>query len=226
VFVALFGIVAVLNTGFAETPKVLSDRVVFIGGKVVRYEASKVWQSDPKAIQTDDVVSFTERPVVLATLKRVVIVREERLYEGGSMQLSVYDFHGTLLGSSESVAVEADGLFFLESKRRIFLGQSSSHAAVDSSLLLDQNGQLVQRVSHPRAVGSFGHSRDEQLLWIVSNIWVRTPGENAARQIGELRMIDTDGKLLARREFDRPETVVVRYEGRSYNIPVEVPTLP
>lgn len=207
-------------------PEILPDRVVFVGGKVVPYEASKVLQPNPSAIRANEIVSFTERPIVLRTLKRVVVVREEQLYEGGSMRLSVYDFGGTLLGSSEGASVEADGLFFLESQKRIFLGQSSSHSRVEASLLLDENGRLVRRVSQPGAVGRFGHSLDERLIWIVSSIWIRPPGKEIAEQIGELRVVDTDGNLVARREFNRAQSVSVRYKGKVYKISVEVPNLP
>jgi hypothetical protein len=224
--IVVLGAVWLLCTGFSGTPEILPDRVIFVGGKVVPYEASKVLQPDPSAIRADDVVSFTERPIVLRILRRVVFVREERLYEGGSMQLSVYDFGGSLLGSSERVSVEVDGLFFLESQKRIFLGQSSSHSRVEASSLLDENGRLVRRVTQPRSVGSFGHSGDERLIWIVSNIWVRPPGKEIAEQIGEVRVIDTDGNLVARREFNRAQTVNIRYKGKVYKISVEVPSLP
>jgi hypothetical protein len=91
---------------------------------------------------------------------------------------------------------------------------------VDGSLLLDENGRLVRRVSHPGAVGSFGHSRDERLIWIVSNIW------RGARKIGELRVVDTEGRVVAQSEFGTAKTFTVQYEGRTYPIPVEVPTHP
>jgi hypothetical protein len=203
--------------------------VVFLGGKVVTYEASKILQSDPHAIREDQPVSVTERPVILRRLKRVVVVRTERLFEGGSMQLTVYDFTGTLVGSSEKVAVntdDSDGLFFLEGMKRIFLGQSSSHVRVEESLLLDANGRLVRRVPQPPDVARFGHSADERLIWIVSDIWVRPPGKEIADQIGELRVIDQDGNLVARQEFDHAKTITVRYKERTYKIPVTGPHLP
>jgi hypothetical protein len=220
------GAVWLLCAGFAGTPEVLPDRVIFVGGKVVTYEAAKTLQPDPRAIRQDQPVSVTERPVILRSLKRVVIVRTEQLFEGRSMRLAIYDFTGTLLGSSEEVAVNGDGLFFLERMRRMFLGQSSSHVTVEESLLLDENGRLVRRVPQPRDVARFGHSRDERLVWVVSNIWIRPPGKEIAEQVGELRVIDTDGNLVARQEFDHAEIVRVRYRGRTYEIPVTVPHLP
>lgn len=226
VSVLLLGLVWLLCTGFAAAPEILPDRVIFVGGKVIPYEGSKVLQPDPTSSRAEGVVSFTERPIVLRTLKRVVFVREERLHEGGIMQLSVYDFDGTLLGSSERVSVEAAGLFFLESPKRIFLGQSSRHAEVETSFMLNENGRLVRRIRQPPAVASFGYSSDERLIWIVSNIWLRKPGRQIAEQIGELRVIDMDGNLVARREFDYAQTVSIRYKGKTYKISVEVPRLP
>lgn len=213
-----------LGTGVSSSsgePEILPDRVVFAGGKILRYETSKILQRDKSAIERNEVASFTERPVVLRRLKRLVLAREETLYEGASLQFSVYDFAGTLLGSSEKVAVEAEGLFFLETRKRIFLGQSSRHVRTEASLLYDENGRLVQRISQPPDVASFGHSNDERLIWIVSNIWV-PPG----KKIGELRVTDTDGNLVAREEFDRAQTITVRHMGRTYSIPVRVPSLP
>jgi hypothetical protein len=220
VLIPTLGVIWLLLSGLGAAPEILPDRVTFLGGKVVRYETSKVVQ-DPAACMGGEVVSFTERPVILRILKRVVFVRRERLCEGGATQLTVYDFSGTLLGSSERVALAADGPFFLESKKRIFLGQSSSHVEITESFLLDENGRLLRSVSQPRDVASFGHSRDEELVWIVSNIWT-----SAGKKIGELRIIDTNGNLVVRREFDRAQTVRIQYKGKTYRIPVEVPTLP
>jgi len=51
------------------------------------------------------------------------------------------------------VAVEAEGLFFLETRKRIFLGQSSRHVRTEVSLLYDENGRLVTwRVSATRTM--------------------------------------------------------------------------
>jgi len=205
----------------AGEPEILTDRVVFTGGKVLRYEASKILQRDASSISGDEVASFTERPVALRRLKRLVLVREEKLLEGGSLQVSVYDFSGALLGSSAKVAVEVEGLFFLETMKRIFVGQSSSHVRTEASLLYDENGRLIRRISQPADVASFGHSNDERLIWIVSNIWVP-----AGKKMGELRVIDADGNLVGRHEFDRAQTITVRHMGKTYKIPVRVPMLP
>jgi hypothetical protein len=217
-------LLSLVGTGFSSSsgePEILPDRVVFAGGKILRYETSKILQREKSAIGRNEVASFKERPVVLRRLKRVVLVREETLSEGGSLQLSVYDFAGTLLGSSEKVAVEAEGLFFLETQKRIFVGQSSSHTRTDTSFLYDENGRLVRRIPQPAGVAGFGHSGDERLIWIVSNVWV-PPG----KKIGELRVTDSDGHLLAREEFDRAQTITMRHMGRTYKIPVRVPSLP
>lgn len=218
-------LVWLVATGFSSSPsgepEILSDRVVFAGGKILRYETSKVLQRERSAIQNSEVASFTERPVVLRQLKRLVLIREETLYEGGGLQLSVYDFAGTLLGLSEKVAVEAEGLFFLETRKRIFVGQSSSHTKTETSFLYDENGRLVRRIQQPSDVAGFGHSKDQRLIWIISNIWLPS-----GKKIGELRVIDTDGNLVARKEFDRAQTISVRHMGSTYEIPVRVPTLP
>src|SRR5213592_2032960 len=90
-----------LGTGLSPSsgePEILPDRVVFAGGKVLRYETSKIPQREKSAAGGNEGTSVTERPVLLRRLKRLVLVREESLSEGGSLQLSVYDFAGTLLG--------------------------------------------------------------------------------------------------------------------------------
>jgi hypothetical protein len=207
--------------GASDEPTVLPDRIVFVGGKSLHYVRSKGLHQDPNSTRGMDVVSLVERPVLLKAIRRVVVVREEQHYEGGAIRISVYDFSGTLFGQSQNVAWEADGLFFLESEKRIFVGQSSSHVKVAESFLYDENGRLVRRILQPPDVAAFGHSKDEKLIWIVSNVWLP-----AGKKVGELRVIDTNGDVVARREFEHAETVVVPHKGQTYRIPVEVPARP
>ncbi len=208
------------SAAVAKKPEIGSDRVIFVGGKIVRYEPSWERPGGARDALGNDVVSRTVRPLVLVTLKRVVFVQEERLTEGSTMQLSVYDFAGNLLGSSEKVAVEVDGLFFLEKQKRIFLGQSSRHVVVATSLVYDENGRLVRRIPQPSDIASFGHTDDQRIVWIIAQAWA-----NGAR-IGQLKAIDSDGNDVYELRFDRAQTVPVKYKGRTYSVHVDVPHIP
>jgi hypothetical protein len=205
--------------GCAGLPRISDDAVVFIGGKSLRYQATAPAASDPTG--ASDPILVKERPVILKHLKRVIVVKKSRLSEGGTVKISVYDFHGQLLGSTDEIQTDVPGIFLLESTRRIFVGQSSAHAEVDGSVLLDADGRLVGRLPHSGAVGSFGHSDDGQLIWVVANIFV------AGRKIGEVKVFDASGALVVNRVFsEERDTISIAHRGRTYNIRVEMPHHP
>ena len=123
-----------------------------------------------------------ETPRLLARPRRLVLIREESFAEGGAVQLVFFDYCGRRLGYSERALINApanDTVFFLEQARRIFIGPSSSHfTGADKSFLLDEDGRLIKPLPHRESVGSFGHSADERLIWIIAMLNPETGWRN------------------------------------------------
>ena len=115
---ALAPVVFILVCGCARLPQITADEIIFAGGESLRYQGAAPVRGDTTGVRQ---ARLEEQPVVLRRLSRLVMIRRSRFSEGGTVKVSVYDFHGRLLGSSEEVATDVPGLYFLEllSKLRV-----------------------------------------------------------------------------------------------------------
>jgi hypothetical protein len=208
----------VASVACVEPPQINQEDIVFTSGTTIRYHpADKT--SNPSTRSGRVVV---ETPRILARPRRLVLIREESFAEGGAVQLVFFDYCGRRLGYSERALINApakDTIFFLEEARRIFIGQSSSHfTGADKSFLLDEDGRLIKSLRHRESVGSFGHSADGRLIWIIAMSNPET-GEVTA-------FASSDGKVVAKRTYSKAGTIQITYAGRTYEIRGEMYNLP
>lgn len=201
-----------------QVPSIEEGRIVFIGGKTIRYESKKTLHSGlEKALSASTVVAISEKPILVRPWKRLVIIKTETLFEGSTRQILVYDYHGNLLGSSRKVYGE---VFLIEAKQRIFLGQKSSHYLVKESYLLDADTKLIRVVPHSQNVVSFGYSEDGELVWIVSShIQDKKP-------VGEIKVVDSNGNEIGVFTFSKAQKIKVKHKGTTYIIATEAPDIP
>jgi len=158
-----------------------------------------------------------ERPIIVSRWKRLLMVKTTRLREGETKEISVFDYAGNLLAPPRSIVGE---IVILEGKRRLFVAQRSAHHLVSESLILDTDGHLVRRILQPESVVAFGHSDDQELLWIVSN------AVKADKPVGRVDVFNVNGDRVEIIEFISAGTVKVKFGGRTYEISVRAPSMP
>jgi hypothetical protein len=211
VALALFSAACV--SAAALQPDIRTDRIVFVGGRVLPYHL-KATRSGTRPGET---VVVEERPILISGWKRLLLVKTSRLYEGDAKEISVYDYAGNLLAPSRTIVGE---IVILEGKRRLFLAQRSAHYLVNESLILDADGGVVRTVLQPENVVAFGNSEDQELVWIVSNA-IRD-----GKPIGRVDVFTINGDRVDVIEFRTAGRVNVNYGGRNYNISVGEPQIP
>lgn len=218
-FAGICNLLAILLcTACGQVPEIREKEIVFLDGKVLRYEVQKRAYATPEeALARGEPVALSETPRLIQSWKRLALVRIARLYEGETREVTLYNYHGNLLGPPRKIVGD---VFFLEKTGRILLAQRSAHYLVRESYLLDMNGGLVRTIPQPENVSAFGVSDDEQIIWITSERI-----ENS-RPVGQLSVLDLNGEPLSQFSFTQEGVIEIDHEGKHYRITVNAPQVP
>jgi hypothetical protein len=204
--------------GIGDVPQIKDDRIIFYNGKIILYQPKRILFSNPEeAAKKAKPVSISEDPKLIQRWNRLIMVRTLNYYEGVEKEVTVYDYAGNRLSSSQKNEGE---VFFIEGSNRIFLAGQSFHNRVNKSLLLDQNGNLVREVSQPENVLDFGFSRDSEIIWVISS-----SGRDGI-PTGQIKVIDSNGDEIKNIEFLKAMEIEVSYKGKIYKINVPQPDFP
>ncbi len=197
---------------YSQMPEIKQDQVVFLGGKILRFEAEN---SSERVHIVDDKY---EEPVLIEEWKRLVLVKHKILNEDISKQIVVYDYNGEELSRSPFFFGK---VVFLRKLNRIMLFQTSAHYMVNKSFLLDSNGKLVKELTQGQNVFDFSFSKDERLLWLLSD-HIKEDGRLFVR----VQIFDSNGISIKNITSYKEQTINVNYSGKKYGIFTPQPKVP
>jgi len=224
---------AVASSESKSSVRIEKNRIVFPNGRTVEYFSRKYLHKTPdEALKANEAYSFTETPFVITAWRRVVVIKVSDYFEGGTRELRVYDYEANLLSRPVTVLANSSGakdnVFFMETTKRILLGQTSSHFTVKESLLLDVDGATVKSIAQPEYTVGFGTSTDDHLFWIISvDTEIISTQELTKRPVGQIGLYSTErGELVRSTKFYKSEVVRLDYQGKVYSIKVPEPEIP
>lgn len=144
-----------------------------------------------------------------------LLITEEGLSEG---KLKNIEFHkdGKLVRSKEFFG----DAIFLETEKRVLLGQKSSHYFTKESYLLDDVGELISTIQHSNDVYRINKSVDNKLLWFIS--YEAEMGE----PYNHILIVDLFGKIVGSKNLFGSGVYKFNYNSKKYQIEVNAAELP
>lgn len=202
----------------AAAPTIKSDVIVFANGRQLPYEQRRVLHEDPNdALKAGEPVSIEQRPVLVDSWKRLILVTTENLFEDGMTELVVYDYEGNPLGKRWRFVGEA---IVLERVGKVLLAQQSSHQFIGESILIGKDGELVARLPQPRDVFRISVSDDQEIIWILSSTY---SNDLPATQVDAFA---NNGEKVRSMLAMHEGEVTMEYKGREYRLAVKEPDFP
>jgi hypothetical protein len=208
----------VASIAHAKAPTIEDGKISFANGKIVTYIPNRVINSNPEeAHKKGEPVSISEKPVLIDSWRRLVLIKTSTLYEDKSKEITIYDYDGNILKTA--IPFVGDSLF-LKKTKRIFLAQQSAHNLINKSFLLDENGQLLKEIEQSHNVFDYGHSKDDKVIWLLSN------AVKDGKPFTTIKIFDYNGNVIKAMESEREEKINFQYNGVSYEFTVKAPKMP
>lgn len=156
---------------------------------------------------------------IVASKKRVIIIRQKFYGEGSSIFLEFYDFSGNLLSRSDEL-FGAFTYFTLEKQERFLAAQRTTHFVMDESFLFDFDGKQISTIKHHVEPKQVEATQDEKFILYVSNIMKNSAPYNL------LEIFDVKSGLKIKEIEELESSCSIRIQGVNYYFKFSTPNVP
>lgn len=196
-----------INSGI-DKPRIICNDIIFSNNKRITIRLSEYEEGKCQLVNYANIIDKWER---------VIVVYDNKLYEGVSKKIEIYNFSGEKIKTSKAVTGK---IFYLVKQKVILIGQISSHYLVKRSYLLNSNGEILKVIQQSGNVYEINKSNDGNIFWMVSN------HIKDYKPYSLLKIYDYKGSLLRKSEIYGAKDFSIKYQNTNYVIHIKKPSIP